>query len=368
MHIPVYQPFLEGNYKKYTQEAIDSTWISSRGPYIELFETAFSKFLGQDTFSTTVSNGTVALDLALRVLNIGPGDEVILPSFTYVATANAVVRSGAIPIFVDSENLTWNMNPSEVESSISAKTKAVLAVHIYGSACNIKAIKRLTDSHGIALIEDCAEAIGTSVDDRMAGTFGDVSTFSFFGNKTITTGEGGMVCSRDQKIIDLARHLKSQAVSKTREYWHDDIGYNFRMTNIQAAIGLSQIELVHEILKKKQNVHESYRTLLSSPLINFQSNLPNSYNSRWMVACQLNSAKLTDKVRTVLRENSIETRPTFPVVTDFEMYKKYKCKLPVAKSISSNGLCLPSFPQLSNLQISKISEIIMSEVNNFNGK
>ena len=362
MQIPIYKPFLEGNYQKYAISAIESTWISSRGPYIETFENKFSEFLGQNTHSSTVSNGTVALDLALRILGIGPGDEVILPSFTYVATANAIIRSGAIPVFVDSEALSWNMDRNKIEAKINSRTKAIMAVHIYGAECDINYIKCLAKKFGIFLIEDCAEAIGTSVGGQMVGTFGDVSTFSFFGNKTITTGEGGMVCSQNSKTIELAHHLKSQAVSKEREYWHDDVGYNFRMTNVQAAIGLSQIEMADEILEKKQLVYEQYNALLSNSSIEFQGCSEDCFHSRWMVAFQLKSKPTVQKVRAVLKKNGIETRPTFPLVSDFKMYEQYACAVPIAARISANGMCLPSFPQLTSDQIAQISKLILKEI------
>ena len=199
--VPVYKPYLRGNYKRYAFSAINSNWISSRGKFIDKFETAFSEYLGDKIYSTTVANGTVALDLALRVLEIGPGDEVILPNLTYIATANAVVRAGATPKFVDCCSHDWNIDINSISERITKKTRAIIAVHIYGSICDMNEILKIAHDNNIFVIEDTAEALGSSLNKKMAGTFGDIATFSFFGNKTITTGEGGMVSSKSSELI-----------------------------------------------------------------------------------------------------------------------------------------------------------------------
>ena len=360
--VPVYKPYLRGNYKRYAFSAINSNWISSRGKFIDKFETAFSEYLGDKIYSTTVANGTVALDLALRVLEIGPGDEVILPNLTYIATANAVVRAGATPKFVDCCSHDWNIDINSISERITKKTRAIIAVHIYGSICDMNEILKIAHDNNIFVIEDTAEALGSSLNKKMAGTFGDIATFSFFGNKTITTGEGGMVSSKSSELINKAKHLKSQAVSLKREYWHDDIGYNFRMTNVQAAIGLSQIELIEDIINKKINIYDWYKTALQNYPIKFQKKISNSVSSRWMNACEFNNEETLKNVRKILRMNDIETRPAFPLLTNFKMYPNNNEKFIVGEKISKTGLCLPSFPSLTELQVKKIAQLIIKEM------
>ncbi|RYD81301.1 MAG: DegT/DnrJ/EryC1/StrS aminotransferase family protein [Verrucomicrobiaceae bacterium] len=243
--IPVYRPYLRGNASAYVNECVDSGWISSRGSFIGRFEQAFATFVGVPE-ATTVSNGTVALHLALVSLGIGPGDEVIVPTFTYIAAVNTIIQTGATPVYADSLEETLQVNPAAIRAAITARTKAVIAVHLYGHPCDMDAIAAICAEHSLLLIEDCAEAFGSQWKGRHVGTSCDAATFSFFGNKTITTGEGGMVLAKDPEVMARCRHLKSQGVSKVKEYWNDVLAYNYRMTNIQAAIGLSQMKFIAE--------------------------------------------------------------------------------------------------------------------------
>ncbi|MFZ3342829.1 MAG: DegT/DnrJ/EryC1/StrS aminotransferase family protein, partial [Terriglobales bacterium] len=254
--IPVYKPYLSGRERQYIDESLDSLWIS-RGPFVSRFEESFARYHGGG-HATTVSNGTVALHLALATLGIGPGDEVLVPTLTYIASVNAIAHVGATPVLVDSLPSTWQLDPEDARRKITPRTKALLAVHLYGQACEMSEVTRICEDKGLRLIEDCAEAIGTSYHGRHVGTFGDIATFSFFGNKVITTGEGGMLTSRNSDLIQKAIHLKGQGVSPTREYWHDELAFNYRMSNISAAIGLAQLEIADEILQKKRRVAEWY--------------------------------------------------------------------------------------------------------------
>ena len=251
--IPIYAPNLSGNEKKYVLDCLDSTWISSKGEYINRFETAFASYI-DSKHAASVCNGTVALHLALVALGIGPDDEVIVPTLTYIASVNSIVYTGAKPVFVDSLASSWQMDTEDVKRKITAKTKAILCVHLYGQACNMDELVKIAKENNLYLIEDCAEAIGSKYKNQHVGTFGDVATFSFFGNKTITTGEGGMVTTNDETIHDRLVHFKGQGLAKHREYWHDVVGYNYRMTNICAAIGLAQLERVEEVLKRKKEI------------------------------------------------------------------------------------------------------------------
>ncbi|MGZ8094795.1 MAG: DegT/DnrJ/EryC1/StrS family aminotransferase, partial [Methylosarcina sp.] len=228
--IPIYQPSLSGNEKKYVNECLDSTWISSKGRFIPEFESKFAAYTDV-RYATSVSNGTVALHLALVVLGIGPGDEVIVPTLTYISSVNAIAITGAIPVFVDSVADTWQMDPDDVRRKITSRTRAIMAVHLYGHPCDMDALVAIAKEHGLFLIEDCAEAFGSLYKGRHVGSFGDIATYSFFGNKTITTGEGGMVATNDETLYDRAVHFKGQGLAKHRQYWHDVIGYNYRMSN-----------------------------------------------------------------------------------------------------------------------------------------
>ncbi|HDB1440022.1 TPA: DegT/DnrJ/EryC1/StrS aminotransferase family protein [Vibrio cholerae] len=354
--IPVYQPRLSGNEKKYVNECLDSTWISSKGEFINRFESAFSKYIGAEN-CTTVSNGTVALHLALAALGIGPGDEVIVPSFTYIASVNTIIQTGAKAVYVDSLPDTWNIDVNDVIAKITTKTKAVMAVHLYGLPCDMDALVDVCKKHNLFLIEDCAEAFGTLYKNKHVGTFGDVATFSFFGNKTITTGEGGMVVSKDKNVHDLACHLKSQGVSKVKEYWHDALAFNYRMTNICAAIGLAQLEQADEIIAKKREIASWYQRRLNHLPITFHKEIENTKHSFWMCSILVENAQDRDLLRTVLKSHDVETRPLFPLANTMpHVFTEHK--FPVAENISSRGMNLPSYPELLEKDVDYICNVI----------
>ncbi len=359
-NIPVYEPYFKGNEKKYVNECLDSNWISSKGEFINIFETKFASYIKVE-HATTVSNGTVALHLALMALSIGEGDEVILPTLSYIASANSVKYVGAKPVFVDSEKDSWNIDAKKIEARITSKTKAIMAVHLYGAICNIEELKKICVRNNLYLIEDVAEGFGTKYNNKYAGTFGDVSTFSFYGNKTITTGEGGMVVSNKKKVIEKVKYLKNQAVSNTKEYWHDDVGYNYRMTNICAAIGLAQLENADLIIKKKIEISCWYKQFLADSNINFQKELDNSLHSFWMISITVENKKLRDEIRLELKNNNIETRPLFPPMHSLPMYLEDN-SYQIAESLSERGINLPSYPGLNIDQVSRICKIINNTI------
>ena len=250
MNIPVYKPSFDDKESKLVNEALNSSWISSKGKFINQFEKEFSKYTGISN-SHSVTNGTVALHLALLALGIGKNNEVIVPSLTYIASVNCIKYTGAIPVFVDSDSY-WQASICDIEKKITKNTKAIIVVHLYGFAAHIEEIRKIANKHNIFLIEDCAEAIGTKVKDMHVGNFSDISTFSFYGNKTITTGEGGMVCTNNEFLAKKIYQLKTQGLASGKEYWHEIIGYNYRMTNLCAALGLAQINKVNKFLEKKK--------------------------------------------------------------------------------------------------------------------
>jgi perosamine synthetase len=354
---PVYRPSLLGNEKKYVVDCLESTWISSKGEYIGRFENAFARYVGAK-HAASVSNGTVAIHLALISLGIGPGDEVIVPTLTYIASVNAIAYTGAVPVFVDSLSDTWQMDPLDVAKKISPRTKAVLAVHLYGHSCDLDSLVAICKAHGLFLIEDCAEAIGSRYKSKHVGTFGDVSTFSFFGNKTITTGEGGMVVTNDETLYDRAVHFKGQGLAKHRQYWHDVIGYNYRMTNVCAAIGLAQLEKVDLFLKKKREIADWYKTFLESASFSFHREDPNITHSYWMCSILVKDPSMREPLRDFLDQNGIETRPLFYPIHTMPMYSQKFQRHPVAEDLGWRGINLPSYPDLEREDISFICAML----------
>lgn len=355
-NFPVYQPSLKGNEKKYVNDCLNSTWISSKGKYIKLFEDSFSHFVNIK-YSVAVSNGTVALHLALLALGIGEKDEVIVPTFTYVASVNAIKYVNAIPVFVDSDPQTWQIDPSKIREKITIKTKAIMAVHIYGHPCDMKQIKKIADEFRLFIIEDCAEAIGSYYDNKHAGSFSDISTFSFFGNKTITTGEGGMVCTNNKHLEEMVIRLKGQGLAQGKEYFHDIIGYNYRMTNICAAIGTAQLERISEIIKEKDRIISEYKKALENIPVGIHREVGNVKHSYWMFTVLASSEKEKNELRSHLAENGIETRPAFHPVHTMPMYVDGN-SYPVAEDLGKRGINLPSYPDLSNEDIRFITSKI----------
>lgn len=357
--IPIYQPDLQGNEKKYVLDCLDSTWISSKGKYILKFEEKFAQYVSVK-HAVGVCNGTVAIHLALLALGIGPGDEVIVPTLTYIASVNAISYVGATPVFCDSLPSTWQMDPADVQRKISSKTKAVLAVHLYGHPCNMEQLTQVCSDNQIFLIEDCAEAIGALYKGRHVGSFGDISTFSFFGNKTITTGEGGMVVTNDETLIERSRHFRGQGLAQHREYWHDVIGYNFRMTNIEAAIGMAQLERVDEFLNKKKQVASWYKSFLDPGKVTFHHEVGDVRHAYWMCSVLVNDPAQREPLRNQLAAQGIETRPLFYPIHTMPMYSHKYQKHEVAENLGWRGINLPSFPGLSKEQVQSIAEHINS--------
>lgn len=351
--IPVYQPSLSGNEKRYVNECLDSTWVSSRGEFISRFENAFADYIGAK-HATTVSNGTVALHLALEALGIGEGDEVIVPTLTYIASVNTILQTGAKVVYADSLPNTLNVNVDDIRTRITSRTKAIMVVHLYGLPCDMHKIVNLCQEKNLLLIEDCAEAFGSRYHGQHVGTFGDAATFSFFGNKTITTGEGGMVVCKDATVHERACHLKSQGVSKTREYWHDSLAYNYRMTNICAAIGLAQLEQADTIIAKKREIAQWYSESLSGLPLSMHKEQEGTIHSFWMCSLLLDNAEKRQALREYLRNAGIETRPLFPPAHTMPHCFSDE-SFPIAENLSARGINLPSFPALTQEQVGEIS-------------
>jgi len=351
--IPVAAPALIGNEKKYVMDCLDSNWISSNGQYIERFEAAFAEFCGVK-HALSCSNGTVALHLALLALGIGPGDEVIVPTLTYVATANAVLYCGAKPVFIDSEPETWNLNPALLEKCITPRTKAVIVVHIYGHPANMNVIMNVAEKHDLFVVEDAAEAHGAEYQGKRVGSMGHISTFSFYGNKIITTGEGGMVVTNDGALAAKIRQLKGQGMDPNRRYWFPVVGYNYRMTNIEAAIGLAQLEKADwHIAQRRRIANEYIQSLKDVPGISFQPEKPWARNVYWMSSAVLDEGISRDAVMKSLSEAGIETRPFFYPLHTLPMYQELSKEqsFPVAEWLGAQGINMPSSASLSTEDI-----------------
>ncbi len=351
--LPVYRPSLSGNESKYVNQCLETSWISSKGEFISRFESSFASFTGAN-YATAVSNGTVAIHLALLALGIGPGDEVIVPTLTYIASVNPIMYVGASPVFVDSYRSSWQMDVDDVIRKVTPRTRAILAVHLYGHPADMDKIMEIAKAHDLFVIEDCAEAFGSRLGKQHVGTFGDIATFSFFGNKTVTTGEGGMVITSDPTLHERCNHFKGQGLAKHRTYWHDAIGYNYRMTNICAAIGLAQMERAQDLLDRKAALARTYDALLAGCRVEtHKPSRPDAHHSYWMYSVLVAEGS-RDRVIDILKENLIETRPVFYPVHTMPMYAHHYARHRVAEEIARRGINLPSWPDMSEDDVQRV--------------
>ncbi len=347
--IPVNTPLLDGNEKKYLIECIDSGWISSEGPYVSQFEEKFAARVGRK-YGIAVSNGSVALDAAVVALGIGAGDEVILPTFTIISCAAAIVRAGAIPVVVDSDPVTWNMDVNQIEDKITPRTKAIMVVHIYGLPVDMDPVLALAKKHGLKIIEDAAEMHGQTYKGRPCGSFGDLSTFSFYPNKHITTGEGGMIVTDDPALAEKCRSLRNLCFQAKKRFIHEEIGWNFRFTNLQAALGLAQLETLEAHVQRKRAMGAKYTSLLKDvPDIQLPlAKTGYADNIYWIFGIVLGDSYAfdADEIARRLAAQKIGTRPFFwpmheqPVFRKIGLFKETRC--PVAERIARRGFYVPS--------------------------
>jgi perosamine synthetase len=363
---PVSEPDIGDQETKYVLDAVKSGWVSSMGPYIKRFEEGFASYCGSSSGVAT-SNGTCALHLALACLGVGPGDEVIVPSLTFIATANAVTYAGAQPVFVDVQPETWCLDPIAVQRAISPNTKAIIVVHLYGHPAEMAPILSISEACGIPVIEDAAEAHGALYQGRKVGGIGLMGVFSFYGNKLITTGEGGMVVTDNAELAERARFLRDHAMSNERRYWHPEVGYNYRMTNLQAALGLAQLERIESFLVRKREIFHSYKEFLCGHK-GLQLNPEQSWsrNAFWLTSILLKEDMDRDAVITSLRRAGVDSRPFFYPMQLLPPYRD-RCKTvgtqgdgcPVSENISCRGLNLPSGHRLKRSDIEQISKILL---------
>lgn len=357
--VPVASPFLRENELKYATEAILSTWISSKGKYITEFENKFSNYCGCK-YGVATSNGTTALHLALVALGIKAGDEVLVPNLTFAASLNVVIQAGATPVLVDVEKDSWCIDPRKIEEAITEKTKAIIPVHLYGQPCDMEKIMKLAHDYDLYVIEDCAEAHGAEFNGKKVGSFGDIGCFSFFGNKVITTGEGGMCITNNHELDTRLRMYRDHGMSRTRRYWHDVVGYNYRMTNIQAAIGVAQVERIDYLLEERNKVEQLYTRHLSKiPEVIIQKNdFEGRKKIAWLMSILIPADK-RDNVLEYMQNHGVEVRPFFYPLSDMEVYKPYiSKKMRVSEEISKCGMNLPTVVNLTEEEIINIVNIL----------
>jgi perosamine synthetase len=363
--IPVNEPLLDGNEKKYLIECIDTGWISSEGPFVKQLEQEFAARVGRK-YGIAVSNGSVALDAAVVALGITTGDEVILPTFTIISCAAAIVRAGAIPVVVDADPITWNMDVSQIEAKITPRTKAIMVVHIYGLPVDMDAILNLANTYGLAVIEDAAEVHGQTYKDRPCGSFGDISTFSFYPNKHITTGEGGIIVTDDPHLAERCQSLRNLCFQPHQRFVHEELGWNLRMTNLQAAVGVAQLERLDEFVVRKREMGRRYTELLADiPHIELPlAQTDYAQNIYWVYGIVLKPEIPFDAVVVMKRlaEYQIGTRPFFwcmheqPVLRKMGLFEGESC--PVAERLARRGFYVPSGLALTEEKIDRVATVL----------
>ena len=373
--IPVNEPLLDGNEKQYLLECIESGWISSEGPFIAQFEEKFAARVGRK-HGIAVTNGTAAIDAAVEALDIGPGDEVIMPTFTIISCITQIVRSGAIPVLVDSDSITWNMDVTQIEAKITARTKAIMVVHIYGLPVDMNPVLDIAKRYNLKIIEDAAEMHGQTYYGKPCGSFGDISTFSFYPNKHITTGEGGMIVTDDDDLAETCRSLRNLCFQPQKRFVHERLGWNLRMTNMQAALGLAQLERLDEFVIKKRRMGRRYTELLEnlSSLQQPLSQTEYSQNIYWVYGMILDESTglNAEKVMKLLAAEGVGTRPFFypmhqqPVLRRLGLFEGEH--YPVAERISRQGFYVPSGMALKYEQLDRIATSIRDTLTHFSLK
>lgn len=356
--IPLAEPVLTGNEKKYLQDCLETGWISGSGRFVDAFEEGFAAFCGA-AHAVAIINGTAALHVALLALGIGRGDEVIVPDLTYIASANAVTYCGARPVFSDVDPATWTLNPQDVARKLSPRTKAVMPVHLYGHPVDMDPILDLAQTHNLFVIEDAAEAHGAEYKGRRVGTLGDIGVFSFYGNKIITTGEGGMIVTNNSDLASMSRLLKGQGMDPERRYWFPIIGYNYRMTNMQAAIGLAQLERIEWFIERRREVAGWYDAALKSLPVLRPTEASWAKNSYWLYSICVNEEIDRDLLMSHLLDQGVETRPFFYPMHQMPPYRDPgHATYPITTRLAAQGLSLPSSTNLTRADVAHIARVL----------
>jgi perosamine synthetase len=363
--IPVNTPLLSGNELKYVTECIETGWISSEGSFVTRFETEFAQYVNR-SHGIAVANGSAALDIAVKALGLGKNDEVIIPTFTIISPAQSVVTAGAVPVLVDSDPITWNMDVTQIEAKITPKTKAILVIHIYGLPVDMDPVLALCKKYNLKLIEDAAEMHGQTYKGKMCGSFGDISIFSFYPNKHITTGEGGMLVCNDEYLAEQCKKLRNLAFEpQGRRFIHNELGWNYRMTNLQAALGVAQLEKMECHIQRKREIGKQYNQNLKN-LSGFQLPLEKTdyaENIYWVFGLVADSEAQQEAMVKKLGNAQIGTRPFFWCMHEQPVFKKMGLfeneSYPVAEKLARNGFYIPSGLGLSDEEIDAVSKMLL---------
>lgn len=366
--VPVSAPSLGGNELKYVSDAINTNWVSSQGQYISQFERNFAEYVGAE-WALAVSNGTCALHLALLVSGVGSGDEVIVPDLTFGASANAVLHAGARPVFVDVDAETWALDAAQLERAITPRTKAIMPVHLYGHPADMDPVLAIAGKHGLKIVEDCAESLGATYKNQNTGVIGDLGCFSFFANKVITTGEGGMVTGNDPKLKAHVELLRDHGMQKSRRYWHLEPGFNYRMTNVQAAIGVAQLEQIGTFLERRRACVEHYQhglANLEGIILPTEASWARSIFWLYCIRVVPNGKDMNrDILAARLQAHGVDTRPVFPPLHGqpaFHVSAGADSEFPVSTQLAATGLCLPMSNDLTTADVDEICRIVREVV------
>jgi perosamine synthetase len=360
--IPISKPSISELEIEYVNDAVRSTWISSLGKYIDRFEEEFAAFC-DCKYAISVFNGTVAIHLSLIANGIGPGHEVIVPDLSFIATANAVLHAGATPVFIDIDPFTLCIDPLLIERAITNKTKAIIPVHLYGHPADMIVINQIALKYDLVIIEDAAESHGATLVHKKVGSWGKCGTFSFYGNKNMTTGEGGMITTNDRNLYEKCRFLRDHAMSKEKRYWHTEPGYNYRMTNLQAALGCAQLTRIEYFLKRRNEIFESYQSKLSGhPDIHMNRTAENATNSYWLICVEVDGLDYNarDNVLKRMRDLGVDTRPYFYPMSHMPYFME--ADTPVSRLKSNIGFNLPTFTEITDREIHKVVKALIQSI------
>ncbi len=353
--IPISQPSITDLEIKYVTDAVSSTWVSSLGKYIDRFEETFAAFC-RTKYAISVSSGTAAIHLSLKALGVGQADEVIVPDLSFIATANSVLNAGGTPVFADVDAFNLCLDPSEVERLVTERTKAIMPVHLYGHPAEMSAINSIAERYGLVVIEDAAESHGARTKDGVSGGLGFCGTFSFYGNKNLTTGEGGMITTNDEEFSLKCRHLRDHAMSKEKRYWHNELGFNYRLTNLQAALGCAQLERVDSLLNKRQEIFEWYSKYLQGVEgIQLNRTYDWAFNSYWLICMEVEKfdEQKRDTFIRLLKDEGVDSRPYFYPMSSMPYFAK--ANTPVSYEVYGKGLNLPTYFDLQEKDVERIA-------------
>lgn len=364
MFIPISQPSITQLEIDYVTDAVKSTWVSSLGKYIDRFEAEFADFC-ESRYAVSVSNGTVAIQLALTAHGIGEGDEVIMPNLSFIATANAVLHCNATPVFADIDEFNLCIDPKSIEALITPKTKAIMPVHLYGHPAQMDVILEIANKHGLWVIEDAAEAHGAKIHGKRVGSWGHCATFSFYGNKNLTTGEGGMITTDDEDFYNRCKYLRDHAMSKEKRYWHTAAGFNFRLTNIQAALGCAQLERIDDFMKKRQVIFDWYTKYLGKiDGVNLNNTESWAENAYWLICLENKNWNWNtrEKFMIELKKRGVDSRPFFYPMSQMP-YLKDVNNTPVTDRVYQQGINLPTYYDLKEEQVKFVCDVIIQLLN-----